>query len=228
MFIPRKKISLLDVLISLPIEPEGSMRHLLRERRFPPHLLLVPLCTLLVLVGPALWYQYRIQLHAVIPELQSSIAVTVILTILSFSFFMSVLLKLLLLNVSMFRVLAAVLYALAGLIPFMLAYYLGNFLASGEMTVLKYFATGQVESHDWFIEIFPICAHVALAYSFLLFVYGMKALTESKTLSALSMSVLGIPILIGSFAVSLTVADFIFRDTGIVVYRFFTGLLYPK
>jgi hypothetical protein len=42
------------------------------------------------------------------------------------------------------------------------------------------------------------------------------------------MTVLAIPVLIGSFAVSLTISDAFFRDTGIEVYRFFTNLLYPS
>jgi hypothetical protein len=63
---------------------------------------------------------------------------------------------------------------------------------------------------------------------FFLFVNAVKAITNSKLVSALSMTVLAIPVLIGSFAVSLTISDAFFTDTGIEVYRFFTNLLYPS
>ena len=160
--------------------------------------------------------------------MQASVTVTTLLTIFAFSFFMSVLLKLLLIDVSMFKVLAGVLYSIAGLIPLMLAYYLGNYLASGHLSVLDFLATGRMDAQDWFVALFPTCAKVALGFSFFLFVNAIRALTDSKTMSALSLSLLGIPVLIGSFAVSLTVSDVIYKDTGIEVYRFFTDLLQPR
>ena len=226
MVILRKKLSLLDTLLSLPVDPAGMMRHLLRERRAPPHLILAPLSTFLVIFAPTLWYQHRLQMHHVIPNLHWSIAITTVSTILFFSFLMSVLMKIVLLDVSMFKVLAGLLYSLAGLIPFMLAYYLGNILTSGQLSILRYLATGRTDGSDWFVGIFPICAQVALAFSFFLFVNAVRAITDSKFISALSLSVLGIPVLIGSFAMSLTIADAIFTNTGIEVYRFCTSVLF--
>lgn len=224
---PKKKLSLLDTLLSLPTDPSGMMRHLLRERRIPPYMVLAPLSTFLILVAPTLWYQHRLQLHPVMPQVSYAIATTVVLTLLSFSFFMAVLFKVLLLDVSSWKIVAASLYSIAGLIPFMLAYYLGNFLASGQLSILRFFATGRIDSPDWFLKIFPTCAKIALGFSFFLFVNAVRAITNSKTASALSMSVLSIPVLIGSFAVSLTIVDVVFKDTGVEVYYFFTKLLYP-
>jgi hypothetical protein len=224
----KKKLSLLDTIISLPTDPAGMMRHLLRERRVPPFMILAPLSTFLVLVAPTLWYQYRLHTQPVEPRLAYAITSTVILTILSFSWFMTVLFKVLLLDVSSWKMMAASLYSIAGLIPFMIAFYLGNLLASGELSVLRFFATGHIDSPDWFLGIFPTCAKVALAFVFFLFVNAVRAVTNSKTISALSMSVLAIPVLIGSFAVSLTISDAFFKDTGLEVYHFFTGLLYPS
>ena len=225
---PKKKLSLLDTLLSLPADPSGMMRHLLRERRMPPYMVLAPLSTFLVLVAPTLWYQYRFQLNPVLPQVTYAIIGTVVLTLISFSFFMTVLFKVLLLDVSSWKIVAASLYSIAGLIPFMLAYYLGNFLASGQLSILRFLATGRIDNQDWFLGIFPTCAKVALGFSFFLFVNAVRAITNSKTLSALSMSVLSIPVLIGSFAVSLTIIDVVFKDTGVEVYHFFTNLLYPS
>lgn len=225
MVIIRKKLSLLDTLLSLPVDPAGMMRHLLRERRIPPYLILAPLATFLVLVAPTLWYRHKIGVSHVIPQIPWAIATTTVTTILFFSFLMSVLLKILLLDVSAFRVLAGSLYSLAGLIPFMLAYYLGNFLTSGHLSILRYLGTGRSDGLDWFVGIFPTCAQIALCFSFFLFANAISAITDSKPISALSLSVLGIPVLIGSFAMSLTIADAIFANTGVEVYRFFTSLL---
>jgi len=223
----KKKLSLLDTLISIPIDPAGTMRHLLRERRYPPYLVLAPLCTFFVLVAPTLWHQHHRGLYSALPEINYAIAMTVVLTLIWFSLLMSVLLKLLLLNVSPGKMWAASLYCLASLIPFMGAFYLGNFLTSGHLSVLEYLATGESNHSDWFLKLFPICAKAALLFSFFIFVNAVRALTNTKFISAFSMAVLGIPVLIGSFVVSLTMSDVLFQDTGMEVYRFFTHLLKP-
>jgi hypothetical protein len=223
----RKKLSLLDTIISLPIDPAGMMRHLLRERRYPPYLVLAPLATFLVLVAPTLWYQHYRGIQSTIPEINYSISMTVVLTLIWFSLLMSVLFKLLLLKVSPGKIWAASLYCVSGLIPFMLSFYLGNFLASGHLSILELLATGYYKESDWFLGLFPTCAKVALAFSFFLFVNATRALTNAKLVSAFSMAVLGVPVLIGSFVVSLTISDVIFQDTGVEVYRFFTHLLNP-
>ena len=193
----------------------------------PPYLILAPTATFLVLFAPSMWYRHNLQLHHGVPHLPWAIATTTVATILFFSFFMSVLLKILLLDVSTFRILAGALYSIAGLIPFMLAYYLGNLLTSGHLSILRYLATGRTDGLDWYVEIFPVCAKVALFFSFFLFANAIKAITNSKTISAVSLSVLGIPVLIGSFAMSLTIADAMFAESGLEVYRFFTSLLTP-
>lgn len=224
----KKQLSLLDTVISTPIDPAGTMRHLLRERRYPPYLVLAPLSTFLILVAPSLWYQHYLGLQSAAPEINYAITVTVVLTLIWFSLLMSVLFKLLLLTVSPGRMWAATLYCLASLIPFMLAFYLCNFLASGHLSILGYLATGHGDKSDWILELFPTFAKVGIAFSFFLFVNAVRALTNAKFISAFSMAVLAIPVLIGSFVVSLTMADVLFPDTGVEVYRFFTHLLNPR
>jgi hypothetical protein len=221
----KRKLSLLDTIISLPMDPSGMMKHLLRDRRYPPYLVLAPLSTFFVIVAPTLWYQHYTGNQSAIPEINYAITMTVVLTLIWFSLLMSVLFKLLLLEVSSGKIWAASLYCLAGLIPFMLAFYLGNFLASGHLSILEFLATGRINKSDWFLELFPTSAKVALAYSFFLFVNAVRALTGAKLVSAFSMAVLAIPVLIGSFVVSLTISDILFQDTGAEVYRFFTNLL---
>lgn len=223
----KKNLSLLDTLLSLSIDPAGMMRHLLRERRYPPYLVLAPLSTLLVIVAPSLWYQYSIGLELPISEIHYSTSLTVVLTLVWFCLLMSVLFKLLLLNVSPGKIWAASLYCIAGLIPFMLAFYLGNFLSSGTVSVLEFLAIGRAHKSDWFLQLFPNFAKVALVFSFLLFVNAVRALTNAKLISAFSMSLLALPVLIGSFVVSLTIADMVFPDTGVAIYRFFTQLFTP-
>ena len=227
MVMVKKKLSLLDTLLSLPVDPAGMMRHLLKERRVPPYLILVPTATFLVLFGPSLWYRHQMQLQHGVPNISWAIAITTVTTIVFFSFFMSVLLKILLLEVSTFKILTGTLYSIAGLIPFMLAYYLGNLLTSGHLSILRYLATGRANGTDWFIGIFPICAKIAVCFSFFLFANAIKAITNSKTISAVSLSILGIPVIIGAFAMSLTITDAIFPDSGLEVYRFVTSLFAP-
>ena len=114
----KRKLSLFDTIISLPIDPAGMMKHLLVERRYPPYLILAPLSTFMVIVAPTLWYQHYSGIQPTPAETSYAITLTTVLTLVWFSLLMSVLLKVLLLRVSPGKVWAASLYSLAGLIPF--------------------------------------------------------------------------------------------------------------
>lgn len=217
----KKKLGLLDILLSLPVDPAGMLRHVLLERRTPPYIAAIPIALVLVLVAPCLYFQYRVRMYP--PDAQMGLAVTTTsaLTILLFVFFTTVLLKLLLIKARPIQVLAATLYSLASFIPFMLAYYLLNFLASGRLTILAYLASGTSNQDDWVIGLFPVTVRFATVSCFFIFANAIRVLGSAKTMSAISTAVLAIPVVVGAFAVSITVTNILFRDTGIQVYRFF-------
>lgn len=220
----KKKLGLLDILISLPVDPAGMLRYLLLERRKPPYLLATPIALLLVLVAPCLYFQYKMRMYPPNAQVGIAVATTTVMTVLSFVFFMTVLLRLLMITARPIQVLAATLYSLASFIPFMLGFYLLNFVASGRLSILSYLASGTYNHDDWVIDLFPIMIRFATASCFLIFANGVRVLGSSKLISAITTSLLAIPLAVGAFAVSITVTNFIFKDTGIPVYRFFTAL----
>lgn len=221
----KKKLGLLDILISLPVDPAGMLRYLLLERRTPPYLISVPIALLLVLVAPCLYLQYKLRMYAPNAQIAAAVTTTTILTIVAFVFFMTVLLKLLLIQARPLQVLAATLYSLASFIPVMLAYYLLNFLASGKLTILSYLASGTSSHDDWVVDLFPLVIQFATLLTFFIFMSAVRVLGSSKPISAITTAVLAIPLVVGAFAVSITVTNLIFKDTGIPVYRFFMALL---
>ena len=226
LFMPyqQKKLGLLDILISLPVDPAGMLRYLLLERRRPPYLISVPIALLLVLVGPCAYFQYKLRMYPADVQLAAAVTTTTVLTIVSFVFFMTVLLKVLLIRTQPIQVLAATLYSLASFIPFMLAYYLLNFLASGRLTILTYLASGTYPEGDWVVALFPTTVQLASLCCFFIFMNAIKVMGSSKPISAISTAVLAIPVLVGAFAVSITLTNVIFKNSGIPVYRFITTL----
>lgn len=221
---PKKKLGLLDILLSLPVDPAGMLRYLLLERRTPPYIIAIPIALVLVLVAPCLYFQYKVRMYPPNAQMGLAVTTTTVLTIISFVFFTTVLMRLLLIKARPIQVLAATLYSLASFIPFMLAYYLLNFFASGRLTVLSYLASGTSNQDDWVIELFPIMVRFATVSCFLIFANALRVLGSSKTISAISTALLAIPVVVGAFAVSITVTNFIFKDAGIPVYRFFLAL----
>jgi hypothetical protein len=224
----KKKLSLLDILLSLPTDPSGMMRHLLLERRNPPHTLTALIATLLFLVGPSLYYRHSLGIEMAQPEVEPSLWCAAAVTLLSFILFTTVLLRLLAFPVSVTRVMAATFYSLAGLIPFMVALYLTSFLATGSLTILGYLSTGHYREGDWLVKSFPTWTKVGAAFVLYLFTNAIRALGNTKTISAVAIVIFTIPIMIGAFMVGLTVANAIFPDTGIVDYRFFLSFISPE
>lgn len=221
-----KKLSILDILLSLPTDPSGMMRNLLLEQKRPPYLLLAPIATIAILVGPALYHQYSLDIQTAEPDKVRSLWCATGVILSTFIVFATILLRLLALPVTVARVAAATFYSLAGLIPFMVALYLTNFLASGSLTIANYLSTGYHREEDWVVASFTKWAQVAVVFVLFIYANAIRALANSRLLSAIAITLLHFPIMVGAFMVGLTVANAIYPDTGIMDYNFFVRLLF--
>jgi hypothetical protein len=172
------------------------------------------------LIAPPLYYQRQMQMNLLDGPLGYSLAITILVTFITFNFFTAILFRVLALKAPTVKVFATSLYALTPLIPFMLGFYLANYMVTGDLAVLRFITSGSASYDDWLTPLFPSATRGALIVCVAVFTYGIKALGSTSTLSALLLTALCIPVLIGAFAVAITVANSAFPDTGIEVYRF--------
>ncbi len=217
----REKVGVLDTLLALPSDPTGILRTLLVNRRFPPFLLAIPIALFLTFVLPAVLEQKHRGLRPFDSEAAYAIVITTGVTFIAFTLFATVLYRVLALDVPAIKVVANTLYALGALIPFMVAFYLTNFLACGELTVLTYFTTGVIKNGDWVVPLYPKVAKIALLGSAIAYSGGIRVLGSTSALSSYLLTVLCIPLIIGAFAVAVTIANTIYPYTGMEVLRFF-------
>jgi hypothetical protein len=222
-----RNLNLLDILVSLPTDPNGMMRHLLVERERPPYLFLSLLASFLILVAPAMYWQHL--LATVPPDLSVVYSSFLVcgLTLLSFVIFTSILMRILTIKASPLKVLAITIYSLLGLIPLMFAFYLVNYSATGDLSILTYLCTGQFSVDDWSLPLFHVVTKAGAIFFFWLFVNGIKALGKTSLLSALSTSLVAIPVFAGSYAVALTLANNAFPGTSFTIHRFLMALFTP-
>lgn len=215
-----RNLGLLDTLLALSTDPGGMMTHLLQERSPPPYLSVIPLMLFMVLVAPTLYYQHQMQMNALDGPLGYSLAITTLITFVTFNLFITILLRILAVEARTLKVFATSLYALTPLIPFMLGFYLANYMVTGDLAVLRFLSSGTASYDDWLTPLFPTATKGALVICVAVFTYGIKALGSTSTLSALMLTAVCIPVLVGAFAVAITIANAVFPDTGIEVFRF--------
>lgn len=217
----RNKVGALDTLLALPSDPTGILRTLLVSRRIPPFLLTIPIALFLTFVLPAIIEQNHRGLRPFDSEAAYAIVLTAGVTFTAFTLFATVLYRVLALEISALKVVANTLYALAALIPFMVAFYLTNFIACGELTILTYFTTGVIKNGDWVVPLYPKVAKVALLGAALVYASGIRVLGSTSPLSSYLLTVLCVPLIVGAFAVAVTIANSIYPYTGLEVLRFF-------
>ena len=220
-----RNLGLLDTLLALSTDPGGMMHHLLKERSPPPYLLVIPVMLVAVLVAPCIYYQRHMQMVALDSPLAYSLAITILITFVTFNLFITILFSILTVNSHPLKICATSLYSLTPLIPFMLGFYLANYMVTGDLTILGFLSSGTASYDDWLTPLFPTATKAALVVCVAVFTYGVKALGSTSTLSAVTLTALCIPVLVGAFAVAITVANSLFPDTGIEVFRIFRNFV---
>lgn len=220
----QRKVGLLDLLTSSILDKEGTMRHLLVERTNPPYIILSCLALFFVLVLPCLIYQYQNELPP--PEASLVYALLTMLSI-SFVFFVistTIMLRILGISAPIIKVIAAIMYSLVAVIPIMLGYYIANYAINGELTILAFLCTGQTSEGDWLLGLFPLLIYLAMALGFLVFSGAIRAIGKTPAITAFLLSLLCIPLLIGSFIIGTTCAEALYPDTSLRIGTFFSSL----
>ncbi len=219
-------MGLLDLLMSSVLDRQGTMNHLLIERPVPPYIISSLVGLFAVLVLPTLIYMYRLGVAPANRDAAWAITVCLAVTFVVFTLCTTVLLRVMGISAPLIKVVAANVYALVATIPLMIAYYIANFALEGELTILPFLAHGQPVEDDWLIEMFPAVAYFACALIFAVFMYALRAIGNSPLSTAIMLSLLCIPILVGSFAVGATCAAQLFPPAAAnQVWHFFPSLV---
>lgn len=219
-------MGLLDLLMSSVLDRQGTMNHLLIERPVPPYIISSLVGLFAVLVLPTLIYMYRSEVAPANREASWAITLCFAVTFVVFTLCTTVLLRIMGISAPLIKVVAANVYALVAAIPLMVAYYIANFALEGELTILSFLAHGQPAEGDWLIEMFPWLAYFACVLIFVVFMYAIRAIGNSPLSTAIMLSLLCIPILVGSFAVGATCSALLFPpDTVEQVWRFLPSLV---
>ncbi len=218
-----KDMTMADVLIATPVDPYGSMRHLLVERQRPPYLFATLVALFVILVLPFLIFQYRYEIPTWNVQVTYAILITLAITVVVFLPACAVVLRLMAFKIRLAPLVALSIYSLTPLLPLAVGYYIVNYLVLGELSVLTYFATGRPSRTDWYIQFLPYFVMVGLFWSFMIFAQGIRILGRASLTSGILATILCAAVLFGAYLVGLTCSEAIFKDTSFYVSKFFAS-----
>jgi len=219
-----KNLSMADVLIGTPVDPYGSMRHLLIERKNPPYLFASLVAIFIVLILPCLIYQFRYEIAPWDVRVTYALMSTVAVTALIFLPVAVLLLRLLSLKIPLAQLLALSIYSLTPLLPLAVGYYIVNYLLIGQLSILTYLVTGVPVKTDWFIQLLPYFVMMGLFWVFMVFAQGIRVLGRISLTSGILITILCAAVLFGGYIIGLICSEAMFKDTSIHVSRFLASL----
>lgn len=219
----KKKLGIFDALFSPFVDAPGTMEHFLVEQRSPPHLLsclfllvsLVLAPPLMYFPGVGLSYENLLPLGAV---LQVSL-----LTLLLTTFFSNLLTRIIGIPQRALSVFGALVYATCPFVSFMCVVYISNYVIMGQLTVLNFLIWGYQDPNDWLLMQFPLLIKICCCISFWVFINGIRALTRATLSSAALIATTCIPLLLGSFVLSLYCNELTLPGTSGRVIKFFNA-----
>lgn len=221
-----RRMGFFDLLMSPILDRQGTMDHLLLERPSPPYLISSLVSLLVVLVLPTIVFMYRSGVAPVNKEAAWGITLSLAATFVVFTLSTTVLLRIMGIHSPLIKVIAANIYSMVSMIPLMLAYYIANVAVEGELTIVTFFAHGEPSPTDWLIEMFPLLVYFACLLMFLMFINAIRAIGNTPMSTAIMLSLLCIPLLIGSYTVGATLASQVFPGaTANQVWAFLPSLV---
>ncbi len=218
-----KDMTMADVLIATPVDPYGSLQHLLIERKRPPYLFATLAALIVVLVFPVMIFQYRYELTTWNVNVTYAMLTTLATTVALFVPCSALVLRLLALKIKLIQLLALVIYSFTPLLPLAIGYYIVNYYAIGEVSVLTYFATGRPSQTDWYIQFLPYFVMLGMFWSFMIFAQGIRILGKASLTTGILATIICVVVLFGAYVVGLTFSEVLFKETSFYVSKFFAS-----
>lgn len=220
-----RKPSILDILLSLMVDPRGTTDRLFRGPYAPPWVLTTLLLFLCLCVAPSVVYVAP-QANEPIPlDKVSAVVLGTILTMVGSTFFMVMGLRSLNIRRNPYEVFAALIYATAPISTLMVVALGLNRILEGDLTLIGFLVNGFAAYDDLLVKLFPHLIHTALFVSFIALAQCLRALTHSSLAVASLMAMACIPFILGAFIVGLTAAELLFPASSAETIGVFQALL---
>jgi hypothetical protein len=216
---------LLDIFISAPIDPQGTMADLLVTPKYPPHLITCLFCVCCIVIAPPILYTPDGTLNTTHINLLAATLSTSLLTLGLAGFFQSMLTRTLGTQQSIFSLFCAMTYALTPFVTVMIFFYAATYLTQGHISILQYLTTGFVSQSDRLAPFFPTMVKASGLVSFVLFTNGIRVLMRSSLISAALIATVCLPLIMGSFIVSLSIEELLLPGISPKVIEVFTSFM---
>lgn len=201
------------------------MRHLLVVSKSPPHLLTSLFFLGCIVIAPPILYSPDGTIGTVHMTLLVATLLTALFTLILAAFFQAMATRALGAQQSMFSLFCAMTYAFTPFVTVMAFFYVATYWTQGHISVLQFLTTGFVSHQDMLVKFFPTVIKLTGLVCFILFMNGIRALMSSSLSSAALIAAICIPLIMGSFVVSLSIEEFILPSISSKVIGFFGTFL---
>jgi hypothetical protein len=221
----RKPLSLLDIFFTLTIDPRGVLTRAFYVHGIPPYILpTICLFILVCLLPPLITAPDALEnpQHVILVK---GIMFTSLLTILLTSALLASSVKLLHSTAKTLQVVSLLIYALAPLTTVMALLYGLNKIFQGELTILTFILTGYARSSDFMVMLYPFAIRIAALLSLYTISHGLAIIVQLTNLLGLFIGILALPLLLGSFIISLYITEIIYPNVTPQITSFFYGFM---
>ena len=220
--------SFLDPLIVSIADARGTASRLIKPNEYPPYAVRMLLIFIAVFILPPLLYG---QIHYN-TSIDMSRAVSIVLTTIT-----TILLTVVLLSFTAHasnvkspfgKVLAAVAYSTAPLSAVFLTLMLVNKILMGSLALLTFISNGIFLPNDIITQVFPVALRVSALAALFNLSQGLAAAARGGLGIGLVLGFLALPLILGSFVLSLWLTELIYPMSSSETIAFFSNFLaYP-
>lgn len=217
----QKRPGILDALITIMIDPSGTIFHLLDNRRWPPHILLLLILFSLICVAPPFLYSVDGVTNQGNLSALGTTLITILFTLVLSSGFFTVLISTLKAPVRWVIAFGTLVYALTPITVSTAAVYFCNYLTTGYLSIVQSLAFGGVTHRDWVVSIFPYTFKLSGLLGCLILAQGSRVLCRTSLSSGILLGAFYIPLLMGSFVVCASTVEVWAPSSSEATIRFF-------
>jgi hypothetical protein len=123
------------------------------------------------------------------------------------------------------RSIAVLAYCTAPVTVVMGIIFVTSRLCMGRFSIITFLASGITQPHDLITQIFPYFFRAALAVAAIILTHGLRTICRSSLYVGFISACLAVMVLLGSFVISSTIADFVYPGTSVRTIKFFAHYL---
>jgi hypothetical protein len=222
------KPNILDALIVSIVDPKGTASRLIKPNDYPPYSITLLLTFLAVFILPPLLYGQIFYDTGIDSKRTGSIIISTTITIaltVGLLFFTTHACNV---KKPFGKVLSAVAYCTAPIIAIFASLLIANKALMGSLTLLTFISNGIFMPQDIITQIFPFALRVSVMAALFNLSQGLAAAARGGFGLGLVLAFLSIPIILGSFIMSLWLTELIYPMSSSETISFFANIMaYP-